>query len=938
MKKIFLTFLLLLMVNFVWLGATTTAQEHGDFTIKKEPRKVDIVLLQDESGSMKTTDPSGIRRQVANLLIDELGFAGEGNRMALVLYGTRAIKKVDLSRNFAAIKEAASQGFSKEITPKRKNYANFGSVPLKEYTDIRGAIEMAFQILEKSETGQDDTITKEKHVILLTDGQIDPWPGNADRYGNVADDFLDCLQQSSANQCHHTYRNRVAKIDTNALFDPTGILQKFKDKHWRIDCIGFAEADTSFLKKIASFTYGKCEVAPNNTQLLHVLRKIVPPIPNVVILQVKDFCKTRHFENIITNVGKDIEALQFKINLDKMLSKHEFIDKKNLVITITDPVGNSIKSTNDTNFKFYETDKGDLIFVSRQIDNPTDGTWRIRVDANADICGKMVLKGKVPFVPEMAFVPDRPEYYSNEPITLNLKLRNSNDPTDWVSIEKAEGKFRFTAHGENKGEEIIRPMSFTSDGKTAWAKLTPPPGIKGKATIETKIKEGRYGTIISHYEDIEIAGKRQELVVNIAPMGDDGKVLLGIIGDQNNRVEKTFELFPTTDSGSFMVNIHKPELEGTTGRKIPLSWIKVWPSSGRISADHPLKVTVAVTFPERAALSLPKGLYSGKFNVEPKDTRLSPQSKIPILQLDLEIPEIINEPSELVFDFKYMLSRPVTKTLRVRHTSSISREINVKLPDYLKGRNGEYEQDISVEAVDPDSLTLNVEPYDYQKIRILAKLANTSLHTSQRIPPGSYRGTISLHGKGMKSKTVSVIVKIPRKPIILLLRRVGIVLTALLFIMAIAGFIRFRMAGRRYLFQDSSLVIDKKGDMKGTDQNRFECNIQKTDRENLERGNMEYDLPYGGVNQDVKFIDSSSLEPKPIPPAGVQDIETQHVDEIHTPNYRHKVDYSSIDSCKLTVTKSPIGKKSGFLLKKVFIWLFLSGCAGLLTFWLYRIV
>jgi uncharacterized protein with von Willebrand factor type A (vWA) domain len=59
-------------------------------------KKVDIILLQDESGSMDKTDPRHIRKLVATTLIEDQEVAGKGNRMSIILFG--AIAKRSLSR------------------------------------------------------------------------------------------------------------------------------------------------------------------------------------------------------------------------------------------------------------------------------------------------------------------------------------------------------------------------------------------------------------------------------------------------------------------------------------------------------------------------------------------------------------------------------------------------------------------------------------------------------------------------------------------------------------------------------------------------------------------------------------------------------------------------------------------------------------------------
>jgi len=281
---------------------------------KGNAKKVDIILLQDESGSMDKTDPLSIRKLVATTLIEDQEVAGEGNRMSIILFGATTEGKIGICRDFEEIMKISSTGFEPHTGPNDRRTQS--AVPARGYTDIYGAIEAAQQLFLKDKDGGSLSDNREKHVILLTDGKMEPWPGNEMRYGDIAAEYLNCVKNGNYRTCDDNFTSNVKAIDTERLFERGGLLETFRKNGWRIHCVGFSSGvDQEMLRRISEATYGHHGVAEDLTQLLGILDQIIPPAPNVVTLYVDDFCDTQQIEKTV-NIENDIKAVLFKIDLN----------------------------------------------------------------------------------------------------------------------------------------------------------------------------------------------------------------------------------------------------------------------------------------------------------------------------------------------------------------------------------------------------------------------------------------------------------------------------------------------------------------------------------------------------------------------------------------------------------------------------------------------
>ncbi|MEO0140332.1 MAG: vWA domain-containing protein [candidate division WOR-3 bacterium] len=120
--------------------------------LAQEEKGVDIVMLMDESGSMKKLDPERFADEAAKLLLDIARLFGKEARVAVVAYGDGA--RVLLP--FTAL-DSAYAGIKNSIVKMDRN---------APFTDINSGLEVTYDLLEKREG------LNQAFVVILTDGEI----------------------------------------------------------------------------------------------------------------------------------------------------------------------------------------------------------------------------------------------------------------------------------------------------------------------------------------------------------------------------------------------------------------------------------------------------------------------------------------------------------------------------------------------------------------------------------------------------------------------------------------------------------------------------------------------------------------------------------------------------------------------------------------------
>ena len=750
---------------FLMICPATEAQKQLPVE-KNSGQKIDIVLVQDESGSMETTDPRGLRRMAADLLVDNLRLAGEGNNLGLILFGTVPQKSVDLSQEFEAIQKIARKGLEYRRFGESA-YLSLETTPARDYTDIFGALEMAYEMLSQSPddvTIQGESYSKQKLVLFLTDGKIDPWAGNLDRYGDIARDYLEYMQEIRPGERYkkgERYREKVADIDRERI--EREIIDRFKKKGWRVYPVGFSDGvDRDLLENLAFRTYGNPGIAKDATELARILENVIPKAQNVIPLLVQGFCHTKSSAGTAV-VGADIKAALFKVDFSRMIEQGAFIRPDHLLVILNAPGGEEIRSDREGMFTFNIDKHGRVLTVTYFKEYPASGKWHIQVQGiGKDICGKIDVAGRRNQIPQIRLDPELEQYWEDSEVEVTVSLLGEGGKK--LPIRKVRGRVRTPEH-----EEMGLIFSDPNVNNEARARINLNKGL-GEYFLIVTITDEKYGTQIHKDKVIRVIPiEFCDLIVT------PKKIDLGVLGD--TRLSTTLDEGITVETGTFPksvdIKMKKPVLEkGITA--IPIYWITVRPEQGTATPERPFRFNIEVNLPKEVPSGIKDGIYKGELTIE------SSCAKHPIeIQVELEIrfPEIIIKGSErlrkLHSSFWFRLCKPLGKTIQVGTSSLRDREVTLSLSPNIKDAEGHNQERIQMYfAHQPGQSSMEVltRKGRFAEINIVTRLLETRLEPDLRVPPGTYTGELRARGALMREIRIPIEIEIPEKPFILTFR------------------------------------------------------------------------------------------------------------------------------------------------------------------------
>ena len=181
--------------------------------------------------------------------------------MGFISFSTYPALEEPIGTAFDQILKNAKKGRPERTAEQRNRatcYNSLEAVPFYMYTDILRVLQAAHKMLDNKKNSQ-----KTKHVILLTDGEQDPWPGDPDR-SDITKQYLEKIKGIPCSKRYGAgkkWKKRLQSLD-NRLINKE--LRSFRKNGWRIHSIGFANADQDMLKRISK-AYGG-----NGTQMLRM--------------------------------------------------------------------------------------------------------------------------------------------------------------------------------------------------------------------------------------------------------------------------------------------------------------------------------------------------------------------------------------------------------------------------------------------------------------------------------------------------------------------------------------------------------------------------------------------------------------------------------------------------------------------------------------------
>lgn len=801
-----------------------------------EKKKVTIILLQDESLSMRENDPYGIRPIGAVEIADKLALAGPGNKLSLIIFGAIADERLPVfdvkhEKLLTQFKDQSRLGFSdsEEAHIKSLNsaYLVFEHVPRRMYTDIYSALKSAEEKLDSLELSGDKT---EKHVVLFTDGKVYPWPGNDNRYGTLSTEYLEEAKGVEASNRYavgdSSYCETAGNIDREAIRNE--IIPRFANKGWRIHCVSFdpnnfdKDLFDEFKKTGGKVLYKGSDIS----KLVSAFDQIMPEPENLVRLFNVDFCREVRDGPIDWNVNvgsSSMDDLNLGVNFLKIYSREmPPLKSGDVEMVITDPNGKIYSSKNDDKlFDFiYNKKKEYLNGISFSTD-AIEGNWNVLIKptGSKDICGNV--KVDITRNQQIIIEPTKDEFVEGSTEQFKVSLKNL-DSKSLLPVAGVSG-------------EIFSPLTSESYD-LIFSSL---PGQKVYTSDYTfDIKVGRYILKItvedSELEEFSNQSKKQASFIRardirIKPLSPptltldpDDELEFYLDADSKPSETKNLEINLSSEvqGKSYQLQIIKPDLEH--GRKqIPPGWIEINPLNPTVITGNPYSVSVTMKILEGAILKdiEKKERYEGDLIIQSK--HLEKEGKVKV-KCEISFPRMVLKKNKMEYSFSWSPSQKLKDDFTIYHSSTKTRNATLTLATDIFDSAENLETgveilfDKSLQGSNKNQIEIPVPPNEKVDVGIMSQLKKKTLDPEIRVKPGLYRTDVFVKLEGLDSKKIPVSIKIPKSYGI---EKAGIVLKYGIFIFLGLGvllWIIYLVKRDKMVFQNKAYDINFDSDNKAT--------------------------------------------------------------------------------------------------------------------------
>jgi len=396
---------LMLVMAFFWIPGTMEADDAG-FISGGIP--IDLILVIDESGSMKTNDPYDLRVDAARLFIELNQILTEGNRVSVAGFGEATniyIEPAEVAMNKQEIMEALSSIKSNQ-----------------KYTDMKA-------VLEEVKSMLDDRIKKNYAVVIfLTDGDLGiddiPIPEGIKKESTSGGEKPEPPSRDTGGQEEGT---REEDEDTTPDEDGAGekldqYLEEYKEELFRL-CHEYGEdgikifpiaftgqANTDVLQEIADITGSRMWVSQTAADVRNVYLDIFKYI-------------TSTFISVVPQEGE--ERLTGDVELSSYIRKAAAVAVSNE--NTSDPYIELVPPSPAAHEKIAEIDGA--TYSIRVVESPGKGRWRYNVS------GDLVLALDAADI--ILADPLKALYYldSEVPLVVQLSYGDAEDGADYSDFQ-----------------------------------------------------------------------------------------------------------------------------------------------------------------------------------------------------------------------------------------------------------------------------------------------------------------------------------------------------------------------------------------------------------------------------------------------------------------------------------------------------------------------
>jgi len=456
--KVLIPFFLITLIFSLFLRISIVQADDEGFISRDVP--VDLVLLIDESGSMKVNDPDRLRVDAARLFIELNQILTENNRVAVAGFGE--VTNIYIEPTGVAMNK---QGIMDAVSSIKSN---------QQYTDMKDALEQVKSML-------DDRIKKNHAVVIfLTDGDLGiddipipdeikeeasssgekpkPPPRGTDdeeEGGSIKDEEK---EQAPPGADRDERLEEYLEEYKEELFQ---LCSQYQEDGIKIFPIAFtSEANTSILEQISSITGSRMWISQNASDVRNVYLDIF---------------------KYITNTFISVTAQKEEGASGGMLEMAGYI-RKAAVISVaneyTASPGISLLPPPENGGQEIET-IDDSSYAIRVVEKPQEGNWEYSIEGDlvlaldlADISLIDPLKAvyfmdsKVPVVLQLTGQQDQEGYsiYDDFDIKCNILYPGGRDSGELaladngigIDQEAGDGIFSYEFNGtESPGEYII---------------------------------------------------------------------------------------------------------------------------------------------------------------------------------------------------------------------------------------------------------------------------------------------------------------------------------------------------------------------------------------------------------------------------------------------------------------------------------------------------
>jgi len=624
--------------------------KNAEAQIAKETEVIEMVIVMDRSGSMKTRDPEGLSIPSAAFILDQLSLMNEQNQASVVLFSsnvsiigqTTNTPQGSLTSNIAGLIEMMNAGQSHGNFTFQENAPEEPAKLLtllrtqineKGYTELDPALKLALSILE---SGKEH---RRKIIVLISDGVPEVYhndAGRMDELGVFAN--LKLINRVKKKTNLNKDLPLLNKQYSNYILETTAV--KIRDKNITILPIAFLPLDQQdkeafplieYLKKLRQITAGDTEFPQANSKTL--IKKLMGNIPSdsnyIVMHKLTDETSLVKSSDQLTQKERSFVIPEFADQVRFFFSFPEIRTDQNVHIEIFKEnikVGDSEKASfqNALHTTQQRRNKTPVFHSFRFYTTNISGSWTIRltdiskaqtgrlpeIDCLIDIKARLdleietsasgeALRAKEPFDFRFKLIGKKKDTFYNIPLTRIDAFLQGRQPENISTYSDKIRTINYDIVSIAPWQGFQEPGTYLLKG-WAYFQIDKRNGDPLRLYFE-KNYQIKPAVPIEAWFTTQISHERLP----------EAKLALPAIGEETE-VRFSELLIRTSFKGnvSGLTLVAEPLIHNELAISLDESWIVMEPAVLRgLSLSRPLPFSIGVKLPDVIPETIPDGLY-----------------------------------------------------------------------------------------------------------------------------------------------------------------------------------------------------------------------------------------------------------------------------------------------------------------------------------------